>query len=257
MGMITFLKEHTPWAIRRIVRNFKRRLAAIEESRLTTKEVFTKIYAENLWGERSTYDGSDFPYYSGPGSKEETTSPYVDCVNKFIETKGVRSVVDIGCGDFRVGSRIAHSSINYIGIDIVESLVQASQIKFGAENIMFRCLDITVDELPDGDLCLVREVFQHLSNAAISSVLSKARKYKWVIVTENLPGPIGSFKPNRDKPNGRDGRCVWNSGIVLSAPPFKFPNVELILEIAAPNAEFGTAGNFSTFLIRMNQSGLV
>jgi len=46
MGMITFLKEHTPWAIRPIVRNFKRRLAAIEESRLATKEVFTKIYAE-------------------------------------------------------------------------------------------------------------------------------------------------------------------------------------------------------------------
>jgi SAM-dependent methyltransferase len=252
--MIAFLKEHTPSAIRRIVRNFKRRLAAIDESRLTTKEVFTKIYAENLWGERSRYYESDFPYYSGPGSKEEWASPYVDCVNKFIETNGIRSVVDMGCGDFRVGSRIARSSINYIGIDIVESLVQANQIKFGAENIMFRCLDITADELPDGDLCLVREVFQHLLNAPISSVLSKISKYKWVIVTENLPGPIGSFKPNRDKPNGRDARCVWNSGIVLSAPPFNFPNAELILEIAVPNAEYGPTDNFSTFLIRMDQA---
>jgi hypothetical protein len=124
-------------------------------------------------------------------------------------------------------NRIAHSSINYIGIDIVESLVQANQ-KIGAENIMFRCLEITADELAGGDLCLVREVFQHLSNAAISSVLSKISKYKWVIVTENLPGPIGSFKPNWDKPNGRDARCVWNSDIVLSAPPFNFPNAELM-----------------------------
>jgi len=37
----------------------------------------------------------------------------------------------------------------------------------------FLCLDIISDELPDGDLCLLREVLQHLSNREMRLCCSK------------------------------------------------------------------------------------
>jgi len=212
--------------------------------------VFTEIYAQNLWGERKPHADAEYPFYSGPGSEEVAAHPYADCVNKFIDSHGVRAVVDLGCGDFRVGSRIARPSLSYIGVDIVEPLIQANQTRFANDHIQFRCLDIIADQLPQGDLCLVREVLQHLSNAQIAAIVAKLKAFKWVIVTECQPGPLGSFKPNRDKPHGIENRALWNSGVVLSAPPFNLPDVTLLLDVPAVQAEKPDIHRICTFLVR-------
>jgi SAM-dependent methyltransferase len=175
----------------------------------------------------------------------------VACVNEFIESHGIRTVVDLGCGDFRVGRGIAQGPIKYVGVDIVEPLVLTNQARFGTDRVQFQCLDIITDEIPNGDLCLVREVFQHLSNVQISAILDKLRRFKWIIVTEVQPGQLGSFKPNRDKPHGVDSRVVmWNSGIVLSAPPFNISGVELLLTVPAAQKNAPDETCISTVLIR-------
>jgi SAM-dependent methyltransferase len=211
--------------------------------------VFTQIYKENLWGNCKPHADKEFPFYSGPGSAEPTANPYAECVRQFIELHGVGSVVDLGCGDFRVGSRIVQPSIHYIGIDIVEALVQANVARFGDDDVEFRCLDIIKDELPEGDLCLLREVAQHLSNAQILQILPKLKAFRWVIVTESLPGPVGSFKSNRDKPHGREARVVLRSGIVLTDPPFNVPSAELLLEVPAVRSAHVEGERASTFLL--------
>ena len=220
----------------------------MRDKRRSTKEVFTEIYAENIWNNREPHADKEFPFYSGPGSGETAAHPYADCVNAFISKHAIQTVVDLGCGDFRVGGRIARPPIDYIGVDIVDPLIQANRARFGNDHIQFRCLDIITDELPKGDLCLVREVLQHLSNSQIATILSKLKAFKWVIVTECHPGPPGSFKPNRDKPHGNESRAHWNTGVVLTAPPFSIPNVTLLLDAPVAYSERPEA-RVSSFLI--------
>jgi hypothetical protein len=231
----TFIKEHTPWPVRLMSRRLRRLPADMKNMRRSTKEVFTEIYAENVWNGRKPHADEDFPFYSGPGSGEIAARPYVDCVNTFIAAHRVQTVVDLGCGDFRIGSRIAKPPLRYIGIDIVEPLIKANQERFANDYIGFHCLDIITDGLPNGDLCLVREVLQHLSNANIATILAKLKAFKWVIITEEQPGPPGSFKPNKDRPHGEESRYLLNSGVVLTAPPFNVPNVTPLLEVPLPH----------------------
>lgn len=72
---------------------------------LSTKEVFNKIYQEGAWGV-SHEDGQRF--FSGPGSHDEKiVSVYVEAVTKFLQGFEKKpNVVDLGCGDFNVGSKL-------------------------------------------------------------------------------------------------------------------------------------------------------
>jgi SAM-dependent methyltransferase len=228
MSIKAVIKKLTPKPVRMLSRRLWWLAIEARDKKKPTKEVFTQIYSENLWGEKQPFADKDFPFYSGLGSDEEAAAPFVDCVRAFIKDHNPRSVVDLGCGDFRVGSRIANESLRYTGVDIVEPLIRANQTKFGNDHIEFRCLDIITDDLPAGDLCLVRQVLQHLSNAQITRILSKLKQFKWVIVTEGWPGPAGTFKPNRDKAQGHQVRSVWNSAVVLTEPPFNIPGVEVL-----------------------------
>jgi SAM-dependent methyltransferase len=226
------IKKLTPTPIRMMSRQLRWMAIEARDKKRQTEDVFTEIYSENLWGQRSPFADKEFPFYSGPGSDDETVKPYLDYVRAFIKLQDVKAVVDLGCGDFRVGSRIAGETIRYTGVDIVEPLIRANQEKFGNDHVEFRCLNIITDDLPSGDLCLVRQVLQHLSNAQISQILSKLRRFRWVIITEGWPGRAGTFKPNRDKAQGREARLVWNSGVVLSEPPFNVAGVKTLLEVS-------------------------
>jgi SAM-dependent methyltransferase len=249
MSITGFIKQRTPTPIREMWRRMRRLSAQTIDSRRSTKEVFAQIYAENLWGENRPNTDKDFPFYSGPGSAGPAASSYVECIKRFIETHDVRSVVDLGCGDFCIGSRIVQPSLHYTGVDIVDSLIQSHQARFGKDNIRFCCLNIISDDLPKADLCLVREVLQHLSNAQIIQILPKLKQFKWVIVTEDLPGPVGTFKSNRDKPHGRHARVVCNSAIILSDPPFNVPAVELLLEVPAERGEHRQGERINSYLL--------
>jgi len=249
MEVINFIKDHTPRQIRLVSRRMKNYLAQVSDERLDLKSLFTRIYQEHSWAENGAIVDPRRPFNSGPGSKGEAAERYIDCINHFIAAQYIRSVVDLGCGDFRIGSRIARPEISYVGVDIVEPLIQANQAQFGTGRVRFQCIDITRDELPAAELCLIREVLQHLSNAEAMAILTKTRKYKRVIVTERWPGPQGSFKANRDKPHGRAARFIWNSGLVLTEPPFNLKNVELFLDIRLPQAEFEGDTHMVSFLI--------
>ena len=95
----------------------------------------------------------------------------------------------------------------------------------------FVCFDITRDELPPGDLCLIRQVLQHLSNAEILAVLERTRGYPFVIVTEHLPPVCGVSRANLDKPHGADTRLLEGSGVFLEEEPFGQRIVETLLDV--------------------------
>jgi len=179
------------------------------------KFIFSAIYNNHWWGEG---DG----YFSGHGSRDpKYVIPYVESVGGFLsDLPESPSVVDLGCGDFCVGSQLTSFASTYTACDVVGELVESLKQKYDTSNLRFLSLDITTDPLPPGDVGILRQVLQHLSNEQISAVIAKVNIYRYLIVAEYLP--IGQFEPNVDQPCGAHSRIARgiNSGIVLTCPPF-------------------------------------
>jgi SAM-dependent methyltransferase len=202
-------------AVRRALR---RALEACEG--LSVEETFEMIYKKNLWG------GKSGEFYSGRGSDVEIADPYCNYVRRFIQENRIKSIVDLGCGDFRVGRRLAVQGTRYLGIDVVSSLIERNTREFGGEGISFQVLN-AIDQVPPvGDLCLIRQVLQHLSNEQISAVIRNCRSFRYLLVSEHLI-LNGSYVINADKPHGPDTRA---SGIRLDKPPFCC-DAETVLEV--------------------------
>lgn len=174
-----------------------------------------QIYEKHLWG------GKEYDFYSGIGSHDPNTiNPYLDVVIDFLKSKNNQlTVCDLGCGDFNIGKHLIPFTKNYIGVDIVESLIERNRTQFIAENLTFQCLDIAKDELPNADCVILRQVLQHLSNKEIQQIVNKLKNYKYIILTEHLPD--GEFIPNKDIISGQGIRLKQNSGVDVLAEPFK------------------------------------
>lgn len=196
-----------------------------------TKDAMEQIYEMNLWG------GNEAEFYSGSGSHHpEIVDPYIEVVSSILKSFDKPPVVcDLGCGDFNVGKELVHLSKKYVGVDIVESLIDRNKKNFEADKLEFHCLDIAKDKLPKGDCALVRQVLQHLSNAEIKRIVPKLSNYRYVIVTEHIPE--GDFDPNVDIISGQGIRLKKQSGVDLLAPPFSFVVKEVKQLLAVPYEE--------------------
>jgi SAM-dependent methyltransferase len=211
------------WRRRRIDARRQERFAEVP-----VRATFARIYAENVWG------GTRGAFYSGPGSDGAPAAGYVAMVCAFVREAGIGSIVDLGCGDFRVGARLAECGAEYTGVDVVAELVARNAAEFGRRDVRFECRDIIADELPAGDLCLIRQVLQHLSNAEIARVLENCRRYAYVIVTEHVPDDADRPVPNVDMPHGPGIRLTLNSGVYLDRPPFDLAIARTLHEVEAP-----------------------
>lgn len=207
------------------------------------QEVFTRIYQRNQWG------GKPGEFCSGSGSTAHHAAVYAEVIRNLISEKEISSVVDLGCGDFAVASQLLMAGVSYTGVDIVADLIRRNVDKFGADKVSFRCLDIISEEPPDGELCLVRQVFQHLSNDQIAKALGRLGKYRYVVVTEHYPAPTVEVVPNKDKPHGADIRVYDNSGVYLDLPPFSVTISRLMLEVQAGLDLVSPGEVLRTFLI--------
>ena len=198
-----------PNAILSLILRGGRRLQRLHQEsrdkRRPAKDVFSEIYSKNLWG------GEKGEFYSGVGSRYAPADLYADVILKFIKEMGIRSVVDLGCGDFEIGRRLAHACDRYIGVDVVPALIDRNSRLYGTSNISFISADISREPLPHAELCLVRQVFQHMSNAEIGAVLQEARKYRHLIVTEHHPAAPVAF--NKDKIHGFGTRVEAGSAV--------------------------------------------
>lgn len=237
-------KPHTIYRFYRFVRSSLRKLApglaqkyrllkyyllkgsAALASQRSSEEIFSDIYARNAWG------GKNGEFYSGVGS--EDSELFAAIVNRHIDEHGIRSVVDLGCGDFRVGQQIARPGINYIGVDVVAALVERNQAMFGSGSVSFKQCDLVADDPPAADLCIIRQVLQHLSNEQIGQVLKKLSVFRHAILAEHHPAPGNLRKENLDKPAGADTRIWFGSGVFPDRPPFSLRNVRILAQTPVP-----------------------
>jgi hypothetical protein len=230
--------------------DYRRDKLAQRNRRMTTEEIFTDIYSANRWG------GRPGTFFSGFGSRDTAiVSPYVAAVTSELARIGAASMtaVDLGCGDYSVGRHLSPVCGRYIGVDIVKPLVAHNQTTFGRNNVSFQYANIVEDTLPEGDICFVRQVLQHLSNEQIAAVLPKLDKYGWCFVTEHHPTSGRLRQPNQDKPHGHDIRVTQGSGVFLEEPPFNIPanRFKLLLEVSGTPTLIGSdPGVIRTYVLK-------
>lgn len=214
-------------SLRQMKRAWERRRNASK----SVEEVFTDIYLNHRWG------GAGDEFCSGGGTRDEAVvNPYIESLNQWLEanTGGKATVVDLGCGDFTVGERIVPYCGSYVGVDVVKPLIEHHHRLYASAKVSFAHYNIITDDLPKGDVCLVRQVLQHLSKNEIQLILQKLKRYRWAIVTEHLPEAGPDVVPNLDKPHGADIRLNMRSGVFLEHAPFSIPNQSLMTLLEVP-----------------------
>lgn len=211
------------------------------------QQIFSTIYQERRWGASGN---SEWQYFSGSGSHDPAiVNRYITALTNFVQRiDGPQNVVDLGCGDFNIGSQIRHLFNDYTACDIVPEVIAANTERFAHLKVDFRCLDLTRDPLPAVDIITIRQVLQHLSNRDIKAFVSAVQdKCRILIVTEHLPSAPG-FVPNLDKPAGDSIRLGLASGVVLTEAPFNLAPIASEILSVAPE----TGGQIVTIAYTLN-----
>ena len=190
-----------------------------QQEAFNVETIFTTIYDKALWGKNSAGKG-----YSGMGSVPENCKPYMHYLQSFLKDKAITSVVDIGCGDWLFSQYIDWTGVNYIGFDVVESIIEQNKKSFASSNINFIHANIISTNLPKADLLIAKDVLQHLSNENIWLILQKIKNYKYCLF-------INDIEPKVDKTINKDVKNGGYRYLDLTQDPF-FIKGEKVLQYA-------------------------
>lgn len=148
----------------------------------TIEEVFDDIYCRGVW----SADG-----FSLGNSEYSVNKEYVAFLQRFMNEKEVHSVVDIGCGDWQFSRHIDWSGIDYKGYDVVKYVVDRNCALYNRSGVEFIHSNVLEEKLPEADLVICKDVFQHLPNHAVMQLLEQFKKYKHCLITDYVsPGPF-------------------------------------------------------------------
>jgi hypothetical protein len=150
------------------------------------EHIFTEIYETKLWGDNycPRYSGS-----SGIGSDIDfNKDTYVPFLKKFIIDHDIRSIVDLGCGDFRIG-RLLYNDLNitYHGYDTYKKVIDHNAKQHPGPKYSFTHLDLcnNKERIITGDLCILKDVIQHWSLDHIYTFLDyivTSKKFKYILI---------------------------------------------------------------------------
>lgn len=191
---------------------FRERAADFEG--LAPEPLFTKIWQSNLWGAETSR--------SGLGSEDEATAHLRAELPLLLQRLGVKTLLDLPCGDF---GWMCHTNLDldrYIGGDIVTEIVTRNTAEFATADgrVSFQKLNLLSDPLPLVDAVLCRDCLVHLSYANIGKAFANLRASgsTWLIAT--------TFPDHDQNLDAVDGD--WRL-LNLEKPPFNLPAPVAIL----------------------------
>jgi hypothetical protein len=157
----------------------KRLLSAGKLKHKDLETVFSEYYKDGEWvrGEGKSR--------SGPGSDIEYTESIRRALPELCRELGIKTLLDIPCGDLTWMSQVDLPVDRYIGADIVQSMVDANTVAHGNKQRQFEKINIVSDKLPQADLVMVRDLFIHLNKDQISRSLANigASGSRWLLTT--------------------------------------------------------------------------
>jgi len=137
---------------------------------------FNTIYKYNLW-----------LFGSGSGSLRINNEKYITFLTKFLKDNNITNVCDIGCGDWQLSKNIDWTGIHYLGIDVVKDVIKKNLI-YTKPNIKFICKNILDYTIPNCELYILKDIFQHLSNTNIEIIINKLlkNKYRYILIINDV-----------------------------------------------------------------------
>lgn len=189
----------------------------------TPKDTFTFIYETNYWSGRDSI--------SGGGSDLAHTQVLIKQLPILLKEIHIKSILDIPCGDFFWMHHADLSNINYMGGDIVDSLIERNIEKYySIENVQFKVMDLLVDSLPQCDILINRDCLVHLSFDDIYKALKNIKNSNCeYLLTTTFP----NHTINKDITTGE-----WRT-LNLEMAPFNFPSPIKSINEEFKHPEFG------------------
>ena len=175
-------------------------------------DVFTGYYRNNKWGDEESR--------SGKGSNLVATEELRRTLPGFIADLGLKSFLDLPCGDYFWMSRVELGVPRYTGGDIVPDLIAENRKLYARDGVAFEVLDLIKGPLPRHDLVFCRDCLVHLSTDHVQAALGniKASGAEWLLTT-TYPGR----GLNEEISTGQ-----WRA-VDLEKPPFSLPAPERLL----------------------------
>lgn len=171
------------------------------------QDKFSLIYSRNIFGGKESR--------SGEGSDMLQTKEIRRVLPGLIQEFHVQTFLDAPCGDLFWMRATQLGVKKYIGVDIVEELVEKNRREFCDEAHEFLCRDLAQDELPFADVIFCRDCLVHLNFVDAKSVLLNfKRSGSHYLLTTTFPA--------RDRNVDLVGKDIWRT-INLQAEPFNFP----------------------------------
>lgn len=193
--------------IRRTIAWWTHRVSVrLHSSSLWRRRTFRRIHDQNLWQSAESA--------SGPGSQLNQTEVVRRAVSPLLRELGVRSLLDAPCGDFHWMSTGELGVDRYVGLDIVEEIIDENRRRYGSAGREFLVRDIVTDPVDRVDLILCRDCLVHLSFHEIRrAVRNFKRSGSEYLLTTTFPGR----GKNHDTASGG-----WRP-LDLQAKPFGWP----------------------------------
>jgi len=190
----------------------ERRLGA-----LPIGEAFDEVYRKKIRPQGATL--------SGLGSESPFPDRYIDIVGKHTTANKICIAVDGRYGDFSVGKRMRKCTSVYFWRCVSRRITAANIQRYGdVENIHFRCADLQNCALPNSNVGLIRQVFQHLTNTQIEQVLKNIESqedWRRTLITEQVVYPPDEGAVNHDLPSHMVRiRVELGSRVFIDRPPF-------------------------------------
>ena len=186
------------------------------------KIIFHLIFKSYHWRDykKTTRNESS----SGLGSDLNITKKLIQDLDIFLKNNKIKSILDIACGDFLwMNKLIYNNNLKYLGLEIVEKIVENNSKLFARENIKFKCSDVINDILPlDYDFIIVRDFLIHIKNDDIINLIEKIKKSNCkYFAINNFP----NIKSNKEIKGYGHHRYVN-----IEIPPFNLKNVFMVID---------------------------
>ena len=191
---------------------YRRSIGQQDFSGKTVQEIFTETFRNRYWRSRKSV--------SGRGAELGQTRILRAELPALLRRFGIRSLLDLPCGDLNWIQHVDLQEIKYTGGDIVEALVAQNRERYGNDMRTFLQLDLLSDPLPAADCVLIRDCLVHFSLEHIRQALDNLRR-------SGIPYLLTTSFPNT--PANEDIQTGHWRTINLQKAPFFFPEPLAIL----------------------------
>lgn len=186
----------------------------VGESPGEIKQKFSEIYEKNTFGGRVSR--------SGEGSDLVQTEVIRCELPRIVRKFGIRTFLDAPCGDWYWMRETELGAENYIGVDIVEKMIEQHRETYGGPGRSFQCLNLATDPLPQADLIFSRDCLVHLSFEDALRIIANFKRSgaRYLLTTTFVDRKTNNDLVGADR--------FWRA-LNMCLPPFNFPEPLLVV----------------------------